>query len=62
MRIGTRYAKQLVEDVAWSKQWVKKVGLGFKLMDLQLETGQHSGTKNTARKSDVLLGPMRPDS
>jgi integrase len=38
--MGTRYAKQLVEDVAWRKQWAKKVGLGFKLTDLQLEVGQ----------------------
>jgi hypothetical protein len=35
--MGTRYAKQLVEEVAWRKQWAKKVGLGFKLSDLQLE-------------------------
>jgi integrase len=38
--MGTRYAKQLVEDVAWRKQWAKKVGLGFKLTDLQREIGQ----------------------
>ena len=38
--MGTRYAKQLVQDVAWRKQWAKKVGLGFKLTDLQLEIGQ----------------------
>jgi hypothetical protein len=38
--MGTRYAKQLVEDVAWRKQWARKVGLGFKLTDLQLEIGQ----------------------
>jgi hypothetical protein len=38
--MGTRYAKQLVEDVARRKQWAKKVGLGFKLTDLQLEVGQ----------------------
>jgi integrase len=38
--MGTRYAKQLVEDVAWRKQWAKKVRLGFKLTDLQLEVGQ----------------------
>jgi integrase len=38
--MGTRYAKQLVEDIAWRKQWAEKVGLGFKLTDLQLEIGQ----------------------
>jgi integrase len=38
--MGTRYAKQVVEDVAWRKQWAKKVGLGFKLTGLQLEVGQ----------------------
>jgi hypothetical protein len=38
--MGTRYAKQLVEDVAWRKQWAQKIGLGFKLTDLQLEIGQ----------------------
>jgi integrase len=38
--MGTRYAKQLVEDVAWRKQWARKVGLGFGLTDLQLEIGQ----------------------
>jgi integrase len=38
--MGTRYAKQLVEDVAWRKQWARKVGLGFRLTDLQLEIGQ----------------------
>jgi integrase len=38
--MGTRYAKQLVEDVAWRKQWAKKVGLGFRLTDLQLGVGQ----------------------
>src|SRR6516162_3776907 len=26
--------------VAWRKQWARKVGLGFKLTDLQLEIGQ----------------------
>jgi hypothetical protein len=34
--MGTRYAK----DVAWRKQWAQKIGLGFKLTDLQLEIGQ----------------------
>lgn len=38
--MGTRYAKQLVEDIAWRKQWAEKVGLGFRLTDLQLEIGQ----------------------
>jgi integrase len=38
--MGTRYAKQLVEDVAWRKQWAKKVGLGFRLTDVQLGIGQ----------------------
>jgi hypothetical protein len=38
--MGTRYARQLVEDVAWRKQWAKKVGLSFMLTDLQLEVGQ----------------------
>lgn len=38
--MGTRYAKQLIEEVAWRKQWAKKVGLGFKLSDLQFEIGQ----------------------
>lgn len=44
--MGTRYAKQLVEDVAWRKRWAKKVGLGFKLTDLQpafVQLGQLSG-------------------
>lgn len=29
--MGTRYAKQLVEDIAWRKQWSEKIGLGFNL-------------------------------
>jgi hypothetical protein len=32
--MATRYAKQFVEEVAWRKQWAKKVGLDFKLSDL----------------------------
>ncbi len=40
--MGTRYARQLVEDVAWRKRWAKKVGLGFKLTDPQPGFGQFS--------------------
>lgn len=46
--MGTRYAKQLVEDVAWRKQWAKKVGLGFRLNNPQPgigQLGQLSGSK-----------------
>ena len=52
--MGTRYAKQLVEDVAWRTQWAKKVGLGFKLTNLQLEIGQPgqlSATKTQPAKA-----------
>jgi hypothetical protein len=26
---GTRYAKQLIENIEWRKEWAEKVGLGF---------------------------------
>lgn len=35
--MGTRYAKQLVEEVAWRKQWAKKAGLGFKYRTYNLK-------------------------
>jgi integrase len=38
--MGTRYAKQLVEDVEWRKQWAEKVGLGFKLKSPQPGVGK----------------------
>ena len=38
--MGTRYAKQLVEDVEWRKQWAEKVGLGFKLTSLRPGVGK----------------------
>lgn len=38
--MGTRYAKQLVEDVGWRKQWAEKVGLGFKFTSLQPGVGK----------------------
>jgi hypothetical protein len=38
--MGTRYAKQLVENVEWRKEWAEKIGLGFNLTSLQLEVGK----------------------
>jgi hypothetical protein len=38
--MGTRYAKQLIENIDWRKEWAEKVGLGFKLPSLPLEIGQ----------------------
>ena len=38
--MGTRYAKQLVEDVEWGKQWAERIGLGFKLTSLQPAVGK----------------------
>jgi hypothetical protein len=38
--MGTRYAKQLVENVEWRKEWVEKIGLGFNLTSLQPEVGK----------------------
>jgi integrase len=38
--MGTRYAKQLIENIAWRKGWAEKVGLGFKLPSLPLGIGQ----------------------
>jgi len=38
--MGTRYAKHLVEDVEWRKQWAEKVGLGFKLTSPQPGVGK----------------------
>jgi len=38
--MGTRYAKQLVENVAWRKEWAEKIGLGFNLTSPQLEVGK----------------------
>jgi hypothetical protein len=57
--MGTRYAKQLVEDIAWRKHWAEKVGLGFKIKDLPFEVeigqlGQLSAFKILARESGVI--------
>ena len=38
--MGTRYAKQLIENIEWRKEWAEKAGLGFKLPRLPLEIGQ----------------------
>jgi len=38
--MGTRYAKQLVENVEWRKEWAEKIGLGFNLTSLQPEVGK----------------------
>ncbi len=38
--MGTRYAKQLVENVEWRKEWAEKIGLSFNLTSLQLEVGK----------------------
>ena len=38
--MGTRYAKQLIENIEWRKEWAEKVGLGFKLPSLPLGIGQ----------------------
>ncbi len=38
--MGTRYAKQLIENIEWRKGWAEKVGLGFKLPSLALGIGQ----------------------
>ena len=29
---GTRYAKQLIEDVAWGRLWTRKIGLGSEFL------------------------------
>jgi integrase len=38
--MGTRYAKQLLEDIKWRKEWAEKIGLGFNLTSLQPEVGK----------------------
>jgi hypothetical protein len=38
--MGTRYAKQLIENIEWRKRWAEKVGLGFKLPGLPPGIGQ----------------------
>ena len=38
--MGTRYAKQLEEDVEWRKQWAGKIRLGFKLTRPQPGVGK----------------------
>ena len=38
--MGTRYAKQLIENIEWRKEWTEKVGLGFKLPSLPPRIGQ----------------------
>jgi len=38
--MGTRYAKQLIENIEWRKGWAEKVGRGFKLPSLPLGIGQ----------------------
>ncbi len=38
--MGTRYAKQPIENIEWRKEWAEKVGLGFKLPSLPLGIGQ----------------------
>jgi len=38
--MGTRYAKQMIENIEWRKEWAEKVGLGFKLPSLPLGIGQ----------------------
>jgi hypothetical protein len=38
--MGTRYAKQLIENIEWRKEWAEKVGLEFKLPSLPLEISQ----------------------
>lgn len=38
--MGTRYAKQLIENIEWRREWAEKVGLGFKLPSLPLGIGQ----------------------
>jgi hypothetical protein len=37
--MGTRYAKQLFENIQWRKEWTEKVGLGFKLPTLESSVG-----------------------
>ena len=38
--MGTRYAKQLIENIEWRKKWAEEVGLGFKLPSVPLGIGQ----------------------
>ena len=38
--MGTSYAKQLIENIDWRKEWAEKVGLGFKPPRLPLEIGR----------------------
>ena len=40
LNMGTRYAKQLIENIEWRKEWAEKVGLGFKLPSPPLGIGQ----------------------
>jgi len=49
--LGTRCAKQLIENIEWCKQWAEKVGLGFKLPSLPLEIGQPSQSKTQPAKA-----------
>jgi len=37
--MGTRYAKQLIENIQWRKEWAEKIGLGFKLPTLESSVG-----------------------
>src|SRR6202007_2271995 len=38
--MGTRYAKQLIENIEWRKEWAEKGALGFKVPSLPLGIGQ----------------------
>lgn len=41
--MGSRYAKQLLEDVKWRKEWDEKVGLGFQLPPIGIQSGIREG-------------------
>jgi hypothetical protein len=49
--MSTRYAKQLIENIGWRKEWAEKAGLGFKLPSLPLGIGQLFEAKTQSAKA-----------
>jgi hypothetical protein len=52
--MGTRYAKQLIENIPWGKEWAEKVGLGFKLPTLESSVGRLGLPKQQKSKLEKL--------
>jgi integrase len=53
--MGARYAKQLLENVAWRQQQVAKAGLGFSLPELSIVDGQDGQVLAVAEQQAVAV-------